>query len=55
MTRRYTKHLLNSHHQVSFVVDFQAAASKYKRAIKDRYSLIINSKQLQKAEPLNLH
>lgn len=32
-----------------------AAASKYKRAIKERYPLIINSEQLQKAEPLNLH
>lgn len=37
----------------SFVADFQAAASKYKRALKGRYPLIIDSKQLQKAESLN--
>lgn len=41
--------------QVCFVFDFQAAASSYKRAIKEIYPLIINSQQLQKAEPLNLH
>lgn len=57
----YTKNLLSKvkindkRNQVFFVFDFQAAASKYKRAIKERYSLIINSQQLQKAEPLNLH
>lgn len=57
----HKKHLLSKvkindkQNQVSFVADFQAAASKYERAIKERYPLIINSEQLQKAEPLNLH
>lgn len=57
----HTKNLLSKvkindkQNQVFFVFDFQAAASKYKRAIKERYPLIINSQQLQKAEPLNLH
>jgi hypothetical protein len=57
----YTKHLLSKvkindkQNQVFFVANFQALTFKYKRTIKERYPLIINSEQLQKAQPLNLH